>query len=72
MRPDLDGNQIMQLLGLKPGPEVGRAYQFLLERRMTDGPLGAERARAELLDWWADQQAGGRGDDAASDEERDD
>jgi poly(A) polymerase len=56
MRPDLDGNQIMALLGVKPGREVGRAYQFLLERRMTDGPLGEERARAELLQWWADQQ----------------
>lgn len=55
MRPDLDGNQIMALLGVKPGRDVGRAYQFLLERRMADGPLGAERARAELLSWWAGQ-----------------
>lgn len=72
MRPDLDGNQIMQLLGLKPGREVGQAYQFLLERRITDGPLGAERARAVLLDWWADRQAGGVDRAEAPDEERDD
>ena len=52
MRPDLDGNQIMQILGIKPGREVGRAYQFLLERRMDEGPLGEERATAELLAWW--------------------
>lgn len=55
MRPDLDGNQIMELLGIKPGREVGRAYQFLLERRMERGPVDAEVARAELLTWWQEQ-----------------
>ncbi len=54
IRPDLDGHQIMQLLGLGPGPEVGKAYHYLLERRMQDGPLGEERAREELLAWWHD------------------
>lgn len=53
MRPDLDGRQIMETLGVGPGPVVGLAYQFLLERRMDEGPLGAERAREELLAWWA-------------------
>ncbi len=53
MRPDLDGRQIMQTLGIAPGPAVGQAYHFLLERRMDEGPLGEERARAELLDWWS-------------------
>lgn len=52
MRPDLDGNQIMALLGIGPGPEVGQAYQFLLGRRIEEGPLGPERAEAELLEWW--------------------
>lgn len=56
MRPDLDGNQIMALLGVKPGRDVGRAYQYLLERRINEGPLGEERAKAELLKWWAQQQ----------------
>ena len=37
MRPDLDGQQIMAILKIEPGPAVGRAYQFLLERRMDDG-----------------------------------
>lgn len=55
MRPDLDGEQIMALLQIKPGRDVGRAYRFLLERRMAEGPLGTDRARAELLDWWAAQ-----------------
>ena len=54
IRPDLDGNQIMALLNLRPGREVGRAYRFLLERRMAEGPLGVERATAELLAWWGE------------------
>ena len=45
----------MALLQIKPGRDVGRAYRFLLERRMAEGPLGTDRARAELLDWWAAQ-----------------
>ena len=52
MRPDLDGSQIMEVLGIEPGPTVGKAYQFLLERRIDEGPLGEERAKAELLAWW--------------------
>jgi poly(A) polymerase len=56
MRPDLDGSQIMAVLGIDPGPLVGKAYQFLLERRIDEGPLGEERATAELLDWWSTQQ----------------
>ncbi len=55
IRPDLNGDQIMALLGIGPGRQVGAAYKFLLERRMDQGPLGEERARAELLAWWADQ-----------------
>jgi poly(A) polymerase len=51
IRPDLDGNEIMTILGLPPGPLVGRAYQYLLELRMEHGPLGKERATHELLRW---------------------
>jgi len=53
IRPDLDGTQIMEILGLKPGREVGEAYRHLLELRMEDGPLGPERAEQELRAWWA-------------------
>ncbi len=53
IRPDLDGTQIMSILSIKPGPEVGEAYKFMLELRMEHGPLGEDRARAELLAWWA-------------------
>lgn len=52
MRPDLDGTQIMELLGIGPGPVVGKAYRFLLEKRLDDGPLGEDRARDVLLEWW--------------------
>ncbi|MPZ61181.1 MAG: CCA tRNA nucleotidyltransferase [Propionibacteriales bacterium] len=55
MRPDLDGNQIMGILGLDPGPEVGQAYRYLLELRIEHGPLGAEQAREELLRWWEER-----------------
>jgi poly(A) polymerase len=51
IRHDLDGNEIMTILGLPPGPLVGRAYQYLLELRMEHGPLGKERATHELLRW---------------------
>ena len=53
MRPDLDGNQIMEVLGLAPGRAVGEAYRHLLELRMDHGPLGEERATEELHAWWA-------------------
>ncbi len=55
MRPDLDGTQIMAILGVPPGPVVGRAYRFLLEKRLDDGPLGEDAAREALLAWWAAQ-----------------
>lgn len=53
VRPDLDGEAIMRLLDLKPGPEVGEAYRFLLELRLEEGPLGEEVAEQRLRDWWA-------------------
>ncbi len=59
IRPDLDGNQIMSTLGIGPGPAVGEAYRWLLERRLDEGPLDPERAERELLDWWSRRQGGG-------------
>ncbi|MFT8395008.1 MAG: CCA tRNA nucleotidyltransferase [Propionibacterium sp.] len=55
IRPDLDGNQIMSILGVPPGPQVGKAYNYLLNLRMDRGPLGADEAEHELRAWW-DQQ----------------
>lgn len=57
IRPDLDGNEIMQILNLKPSREVGSAYEYLLELRMEHGPLGRERAIAELHKWWSENGA---------------
>lgn len=55
IRPDLDGEQIMALLGLRPGPVVGEAYRFLLELRLDAGPLGADEAERRLRAWFADR-----------------
>jgi poly(A) polymerase len=55
VRPDLDGNEIMKLLGLPPGPLVGKAWQFLKELRLDRGPLGHDEAVTELRKWAADQ-----------------
>jgi len=61
LRPDLDGNRIMEILGIGPGPEVGRAYRWLMERRLDDGPLGQQQAEQELLEWWSAQGVDGQG-----------
>jgi len=52
IRPDLSGEQIMEILRIKPSPAVGKAYDFLLELRLEHGPLGEEKAKSELLNWW--------------------
>jgi poly(A) polymerase len=58
IRPDLDGNAIMELLGIGPGPLVGQAYKHLLGLRMERGPLSREDAEAELRRWAAENGAG--------------
>jgi poly(A) polymerase len=52
IRPDLDGERIMQILGIRPGRAVGEAYRFLLELRLEEGQLGDEEAERRLLGWW--------------------
>jgi poly(A) polymerase len=52
VRPDLDGNEIMDLLGIPAGPQVGQAWTFLKELRLERGPLDRDEAVAELLTWW--------------------
>ena len=56
IRPDLTGEQIMEILKIKPSPMVGKAYDFLLELRLEHGPLGEEKARELLLNWWQQQK----------------
>ena len=53
IRPDLDGNQIMEILGIGPGREVGEAYRFLLELRLDHGPMSEDAATQALLEWAA-------------------
>jgi poly(A) polymerase len=55
IRPDLDGNQVMALLGIGPGRAVGEALAFLMELRLDEGPLGEEEAARRLQAWWAAQ-----------------
>lgn len=56
IRPDLTGEQIMQILSIKPSPMVGKAYDFLLELRLENGPIGEDKAKEALLTWWKEQK----------------
>ena len=57
LRPELDGNAVMAHLGVKPGPVIGKALQFLLDIRLDEGLIGEEEARHRLDEWWLEQQA---------------
>ena len=52
VRPDLDGNAIMEILGIPAGPQVGEAWRYLKELRLERGPLDHDEAVSELLKWW--------------------
>jgi poly(A) polymerase len=56
IRPDLDGREIMEILGIPAGPGVGKAYSYLLEIRLDQGPMSKDDAKAHLLAWWNTQQ----------------
>ncbi len=56
LRPDLDGTAVMKILGLPPGPVVGRAMRFLLDLRLEEGPLPEDEVTRRLKQWWTDQQ----------------
>ncbi len=53
IRPELDGRQVMERLGLTPGPAVGEALAFLLDLRLDEGVLGEQEAGRRLDAWWA-------------------
>jgi poly(A) polymerase len=61
VRPDLDGNEIMAILGIPAGRDVGQAWKFLKELRLDRGPIGYDAAREELLRWWAAREGGTAG-----------
>ena len=56
IRPDLDGNQIMEVLGVGPGRQVGEAYRYLLELRMDRGPMSRDEAETALREWWTQRE----------------
>ena len=66
IRPDLDGTQVMEHLGVGPGREVGEALAFLLELRLDEGPLGEDEAYRRLDAWWAEQQPAPTGPSSAA------
>jgi poly(A) polymerase len=55
VRPDIDGNRVMELLGVPPGRDVGDALKMLLEARLDEGPLGEAEAERRLMAWWAER-----------------
>lgn len=55
IRPELNGDEIMQVLGIPPGREVGLAYAYLLEVRLDEGEIGRDQATARLLQWWQER-----------------
>jgi len=55
IRPALDGNRVMQFLGVPPGPIIGRALEFLLELRLEEGPMSEDDAQARLAEWAREQ-----------------
>lgn len=58
MRPELDGNRIQEILGIRPGREVGEAYRFLLDIRLDEGMIGEDAAEQRLREWWAARSDG--------------
>ncbi len=58
VRPELDGNEIGEILGVPPGRAIGQAYRFLLALRLDEGVLGQDVARERLLAWWAERGGG--------------
>jgi poly(A) polymerase len=56
IRPDLDGNDIMEILQVPAGPIVGAAYNYLLEVRLDQGPITRDAAIEQLMTWWKSQK----------------
>ena len=57
VRPELDGHEIAEVLGIEPGPALGQAYKHLLSVRLDEGVIGKEAAAQRLREWWAERDA---------------
>lgn len=55
LRPELDGNEVIEILGVEPGPVVGEAMGFLMEIRLEEGLIGRDAAARRLDAWWSDR-----------------
>ena len=55
LRPALDGDAVMEILGIAPGRSVGRALDFLMEIRLDEGEISPEDAASRLRAWWQSQ-----------------
>ncbi|MEY2939472.1 MAG: hypothetical protein RIS58_459 [Actinomycetota bacterium] len=56
LRPELDGAQVMELLGIPPGRDVGKAMEFLMEIRLEEGLIGTDAITERLRAWWAEHR----------------
>ena len=56
IRPELDGKQVMEHLGVGPGRLIGKALAFLLEIRLEEGMLGDIEIRRRLDQWRSDHE----------------
>jgi poly(A) polymerase len=52
IRPPIDGNRVMEILGIPPGPEVGDVMDMLLEHRLDEGPYSEDEAERLVREWW--------------------
>ena len=59
VRPELDGHEIAEVLGIEPGPALGQAYKHLLSVRLDEGVIGKAEAAQRLREWWAERDATG-------------
>ena len=57
VRPELDGHEIAEVLGIEPGPALGQAYKYLLSVRLDEGVIGKAEAAQRLREWWAERDA---------------
>jgi poly(A) polymerase len=59
LRPEIDGVEVMDALGLPPGRDVGAALDFLMKIRLEQGLIGKDEALRRVREWWTARRSGG-------------